>query len=172
MTPAEFLATIIVPAASLLPSQYDTREARCLLLAIAGQESGWDQRLPEPGSPLSKGRGYWRCTKIGAVLAVLTRDVTQPLIIHVCAVRKLWPGRDHVHAAIGVDDELACCVARLALSLDGRALPAIGERYLAWALYRDVWRSSTTKLETWEERYEAAAALFADAVPGRRSAPA
>jgi hypothetical protein len=47
MTPAVFLRNLIEPRDRLLP-QHVGPAARCLLVAIAGQESDWSERLPSP----------------------------------------------------------------------------------------------------------------------------
>lgn len=156
MTPQVFLGAIISPAARLLP-EHDSPEARCLLLAIAGQESGWAQRLQEP---IPFARGFWQCEKNGAVVAVLTSEATRTLIVQICTALCIPPGLDQVFEAIAWNDALACCVARLNLVLDPAGLPAIGERETAWETYLRVWRPGKPSPDRWLTCYDAAAACF------------
>ncbi len=51
MTPAEALASAVVPALSLLPGKMDTPEARVMLLAIGLQESHLTFRRQRPTGP-------------------------------------------------------------------------------------------------------------------------
>lgn len=159
MTPQAFLASIITPRAGLLP-QHDMPEARCLLLAIAGQESAWLHRLQEP---VPFARGFWQCEKHGAVIAVLTSEATRETIGGVCDALSISRGLDTVFEAIAWNDTLAYCIARLTLVLDPTPLPAIGDEQAAWATYTRVWRPGHPRLETWPERYGASAALFGPA---------
>ena len=152
MTPLAFHNAIIVPAARLLPD-HDSPEARCLLLAIAGQESGWQFRvqLPEGWA-----RSFWQCEKNGAVVAVLTSEPTRDKIVQICTALCIPPGLDTVFEAIAWNDALAYCLARLNLLLDPAPLPAIGERDAAWETYRRVWRPGKPAPDRWEAAYETA----------------
>jgi hypothetical protein len=161
MTPAAFLASVIVPRAARL-LQHDSPEARCLLLAIAGQESGWEHRLQEP---VAHARGWWQCERDGAVLAVLTSDATRAAIGGVCDALTIPRGLDIVFEAIAWNDTLAYWIARLALVLDPHPLPAIGDSAAAWSTYSRVWRPGEPRLGTWAERYDASAALFSSRSP-------
>jgi hypothetical protein len=161
MTPAQFLP-IIERAAPLLP-QYDSPEARCLLLAIAGQESGWSQRLQVP---VAYARGFWQCEKNAMVLGVLTHEYTRPVMADLLEKLRIPPGLDAVFEAIAWNDDLAYCTARLALVLDPAPLPAIGNGHAAWEYYLGNWRPGTPRPETWPGCYGAAAGLFNAATAG------
>lgn len=160
MTPKAFLDSVIAPRAHTMP-QHDSPEARCLMLAIAGQESEWLYRLQQPEA---FARGFWQCEKHGAVLAVLTGDATREAIYGVCDALCIPRGLDEVFEAIAWNDTLAYWVARLALVQDPQPLPAIGDESGAWSTYSRVWRPGKPRLETWAERYGAAVALFAPIV--------
>ncbi|HTB47035.1 MAG TPA: hypothetical protein VK741_25685 [Acetobacteraceae bacterium] len=155
MTPAQFLP-IIAHAAPLL-ARYDTPAARCLLLAIAGQESEWSRRLQVP---VPYARGFWQCEKNGAVLAVTTGEATRPLMVQICQALCIPTGLDQVFEAVAWCDDLAYCVARLALLPDPAPLPAIGDAAGAWDYYLRVWAPGTPRPESWPDRYGAAAALM------------
>jgi hypothetical protein len=160
MTPKVFLDSVINPRAKLL-AEHDSPEARCLLLAIAGQESEWQHRLQEP---IGFARGFWQCEKNGAVLAVLTGDATREAIYGICSALCIPQGLDEVFEAVAWNDTLAYWIARLALLQDPATLPAIGDESGAWSTYARVWRPGEPRLESWAERYGAAVALFAPEV--------
>jgi hypothetical protein len=169
MTPAAFLQSVIAPRERLL-SQYVSAEASCLLLAIAGQESDWTQRLP-PEVETDGPRGFWRCTKHGLTLRTLTAEATRGDLHRVCLGLSIPLGLDAVHEAVAWNDTLAYCVARLALVLDQSRLPAIGDPAAARETYLRVWVPAEPRPERWAERYEAAAALFAPAAEAAAVAP-
>lgn len=157
MTPQAFLHAIIEPAARMLPT-LDSPEARCLLLAIAGQESGWTTRLQEVGGPA---RGFWQCEKTGAVLGVLTGDPTRVTsMLRIMDALCIPRGLDTLYEAIAWNDALAYVVARLTLAADPAPLPQIGERDAAWECYLRNWRPGKPRPELWWTRYEAAVACF------------
>lgn len=168
MTPAVFLNSIIAPRAGLLPA-HDSPEARCLLLAIAGQESGWSQRLQEP---VPDGRGFWQCERLGATFAVVTGDVTRPLIYGICDSLCIPKGLDQISEALAWNDTLAYWVARLFLWMDPPALPALGDADAAWATYLRVWRPGKPRPETWAGRYASSVALFSAPVKPAADTPA
>jgi hypothetical protein len=156
MTPSVFYKSVIAPRASLLP-QHDSPEARCLLMAIAGQESGWSERIQQP---VGYARGFWQCEKNGAVLAVLTGESTKADITGICETLCIPTGLDEVFEAIAWNDTLAYWVARLALFQDPQPLPVLGQASAAWATYTRVWRPGTPRITSWSDRYSDALAQF------------
>lgn len=156
MTPRQFLTEIIEPAAPLLPN-HNSPEARCFLLAAAGQESEWLRRLQEP---VAYARGFWQSEKNGHVLGVLTNGATSNAIHQVLARLEIPTSFDLVFEAVAWCDPLAYCIARLALLLDPAPLPAIGDATAAWDCYIRVWRPGVPRPSSWPERYGAANALF------------
>lgn len=161
MTPDAFLHGIIEPAGRMMP-QHDSPEARCLLLAIAGQESEWSHRLQQP---VAYARGFWQCEKQGAVLNVVTSDAAIAALKPLCTVLSLPVDLDQVYEAIAWNDTLACWVARLNLLLDPFALPALGDTLGAWETYIRVWRPGKPDESRWLDIYAAAAACFAPSSP-------
>jgi hypothetical protein len=156
MTPTKFLAGVIVPRAGVMPN-LKSPEAMCLLLAIAGQESAWANRLQEP---IAYARGFWQCEHNGAVLSVLTSTDTQATIYEVLDSLCIPKGIDTVFEAIAWNDTLAYCVARLALYQDPAALPAIGDQAGSWEYYLRVWRPGAPAPERWATVYPQCMALF------------
>ncbi len=163
MTPQAFLRGIVEPAAGLLGDR-NSPDARCLLLAIAGQESEWEQRLQEP---VAYARGFWQCEKNGAVLEVLTNDATKDPIANICRALCIPTGLDKVFEAIAWNDALAYVVARLNLWLDPQALPAIGDAGGSWDCYVRTWRPGKPDQSRWQDIYPAASGCFGAQVSSR-----
>ncbi len=156
MTPQQFLSTIMLPAISLFP-QYDSPEARCLLLAIAGQESNWAERVQQP---VGYARGFWQCEEGGAVADVLTSPDTRE-IKDLCTTLCIPTSIAKVWEAIAWNDCLAYAIARLNLWLDPHPLPAIGDSPASWQTYLRAWKPGRPSLVRWASVYPAAAACFA-----------
>jgi hypothetical protein len=138
-------------------SAHNTPAARCLLLAIAGQESGWSQRIQQPGG---QARGYWQCEKNGGVLAALEGHDTRDELVRFCQAIDVPPGLDEVYEAIAWNDTLAYLVARLNLLLDPPPLPAIGDITASWATYLRVWKPGKPDESRWMGVYPQCAALY------------
>jgi hypothetical protein len=151
MTPAEFQLRILVPAAARFPYR-DSPEARALLTAIAGQESGWADRIQQGGTA----RGWWQCEKDGAVLGVLTHPDAGRLLKGLCVVLAVPANLDMVYEAIAWCDPLAYALARLLLWTDPQPLPAIGDQAGAWSYYERLWRPGRPRPDSWPDRYAAA----------------
>ena len=152
MTPAEFSARILLPSAARFPFR-DSPEARALLLAIAGQESGWTSRLQQP-TPVA--RGFWQCEKNGAVLGVLTHGATGDMLKAHCAALEIPCDLDTVYEAIAWNDPLAYALARLLLWTDPHPLPALGDVANSWNTYQNLWRPGKPKPNVWAGIYQQA----------------
>ena len=157
MTPAEFSARILLPSAARFPFR-DSPEARALLLAIAGQESGWTSRLQQP-TPVA--RGFWQCEKNGAVLGVLTHGATGDMLKAHCAALEIPCDLDTVYEAIAWNDSLAYALARLLLWTDPAPLPGIGDSTGALMYYERLWRPGKPDAARWATRYAEAFHIFA-----------
>lgn len=160
MLPQPFHNGIVVPACSRLVPDHDSAEARVMLMAIAGQESAWSVRVQ---TPVGFARSYWQCEKNGAVMAVLTNDLTRDRIVNFARSIDIPPGIDTIYEAIAWNDPLACMLARLNLLLDPPPLPALGDKQAAWECYERVWRPGTPRPDTWDDRY--AMAIVCAATP-------
>jgi len=150
VTPTALLAAGIIPAAALLPD-IDSRAARVLMLAIAGQESDWTARVQDGGPA----RGRWQF-EIEDVTDVLTRAGAR--MTAVCEALDVPAVAGTIYEAIAWNDPLAASVARLALWLNPAALPAVGDVDGAWSYYDETWRPGTPRSASWGERYASAVA--------------
>jgi hypothetical protein len=136
---------------ALLPPKLDSPEAKAMLMAIAMQESRWDERR-QIGGPA---RGFWQF-EFGGVRGVLAHKVSQPLIFSV--LDRL--DYDHVpatsYAAIEHNDVLAFAYARLLLWTLPNALPGREEAGEGWEQYLAAWRPGRPRRETFDAFYEKA----------------
>ena len=130
-----------------------TDQARVLVMAIAGQESGWSARL-QVGGPA---RGFWQFEKLGGVVEVMAKCPHQ--LSGVCANLDILFDRDEIHLAMAWNDTLACSMARLLLWPDPAPLPALGEEEAAWQYYLRNWRPGAPHRGTWSTVYPQSLAL-------------
>lgn len=161
MLAKQFLDTVLTPAvAAIAPvmAHMDSPTARCLLLAIAGQESAWTYRVQKP---VGYAHGFWQCEKRGAVIQVVTGGATRDTFADVCRLLSVMPGLDQVFDAIISEDALAYALARLNLWPDPAPLPAIGEEDDAWDYYTRVWKPGKPDRNRWANVYVESALLFA-----------
>jgi hypothetical protein len=152
------MAQVVQPALGMMPAYFDTPQARCMLVAISGQEADWTARIQFHGPA----RGLWQCEPTG-VRDVMQLGITQPHVSAVCKVRKMPATPDAVYAALPSDDLLACVVARLILWADPAPLPAIGDQDAAWQCYLRNWRPGRPRPADWPNFYQPAAQLAAPA---------
>lgn len=144
----------MVPAISLFPA-HDCPEARALLLAIAGQESGWSTRF-QFGGPA---RGFWQFES-EAIDGVFDHPASRPLVRVFCAEQEI--GTMLMHEAVAWHDGLAYACARLLLWTDPAPLPAVGDVEGSWQVYTRNWAPGRPDRVRWTARYgEAMAALGA-----------
>jgi hypothetical protein len=148
VTPAEFQARILAPSAARFPFR-DSPEARALLLAIAGQESGWSERVQDGGPA----RGFWQFEKNGGVLGVLTHALTGDMLKAHCAALAISPGLDTIYEAIAWCDPLAYALARLLVWTDPAPLPTVGDAAGGWSYYERLWRPGKPDAARWTDRY-------------------
>jgi hypothetical protein len=154
MTPALFIDVAVTPGLALLPTAMDTPEARTLLVAIAGQESGLCERHQMgQGTAL----GFYQCEKLGAVSGVL-HGAMSAYAAEACATLAIIPSDvDTVFEAIRLNDALATVIARLVLRMDPKRLPVIGDVGGAWDYYLRCWKPGVPRPATWAANYTAAA---------------
>lgn len=154
MTPARFLATAVDGAMRHLPLALDSDRARCMLVAIALQESGLAARVQGGHGPA---RGLMQFER-GGVLAVLNNRRTHRLALDLCYELLVDPTSDDVLAALQFDDVLAAAFGRLLLWADPGALPRLGDAENAWAVYLRCWRPGKPRPKDWAGNYKAALA--------------
>lgn len=154
MTPRDLLLKGIDPALELLAkaSVFSDDRARVLMLAIAGQESGWEHRL-QIGGPA---RSFWQFEKGGGVAGVLQHPASAQKIRGVCADLKITCDVPTVYEAMAWNDVLGAAMARLLLLTDPAPLPAVGKVDEAWQYYLRNWRPGMPHPEAWPARYAAA----------------
>lgn len=153
----EIVSKAMEPAFALLPAKMDTKEARCMMLAIGLQESRFQHRQ-QIGGPA---RGFWQFEKgtpttRGGVCGVVLHDQTRDLVQSVCKARGVPATADAIYAALDKDDVLAAAIARLLLWTDPKPLPALGETDQAWDLYARTWRPGKPHRQTWNALYNRA----------------
>lgn len=146
ISPADALGKIIVPALATLPEQMDSPEARLMLLAIALQESGLEERQ-QIGGPA---HGLWQFERNG-VLAVMHHTRTADVVFHWCEENDVTYGSTAIYERLALDDELACVFARLLLWTDPRPLPEMGDCMDAWNLYERCWRPGKPSYTRWRD---------------------
>jgi len=147
------------PAFALLPAKMDTREARCMMLAIGLQESRFVHRR-QIGGPA---RGFWQFEKgtrasRGGVWGVYLHAASKDRLAAVCKARSVAFDPDAIYAALEYDDVLAAGVARLLLWTDPQPLPPVGDADAGWALYLRTWRPGRPHPQTWPVLYRQAVA--------------
>ena len=133
-TPQIVLAKVIVPSLALLPAHMDTPEARVMLVAIGGQESGYRTRQ-QNGGPA---RGLWQNERPIQQLLLDNRASEVP-VRNLCSARAVAPTASDMYWAVGTDDVFAAGIARLILWCDLAPLPALGDVDAAFDTYIRVW---------------------------------
>ncbi len=122
-------------------------KARVLVMAIAGQESGWQFRR-QIGGPA---RSFWQFEQGGGVAGLL--QVTSSKLQAVCAALDIPFNSADIFQAMAWNDTLACCMARLLLWSDPRPLPPAGVPDLGWTYYLHNWRPGMPHPDSWYKCY-------------------
>lgn len=144
-------------AFTLLPSKWDTPQARVLHAAIGYQETKYlhrrqvievDGRLVERGPAC----GYWQFEKGGAVKGLMNfGGLVTSKAMQVCNVRGVPWRRDDVWIALSQDDVLAAAFARLLMYTDPHSLPVTQAD--AWDFYLRTWRPGKPHPEDWPKSW-------------------
>lgn len=150
-TPQTVLAKVIVPALTLLPARMDTPDARVMLVAIGGQESGYRTRQQQGGPA----RGLFQCERPVLQLLLDNRASEVP-VRNLCSMRAVAATASDMYWAVGTDDIFAAGIARLILWCDAAPLPALGDQDAAWASYLRVWGPGKPRPADWPSNYQAA----------------
>ena len=159
MTPAQFNTTIMVPAeavfAATVPEVPVDDRARVLLLAIAGQEGGWQFRAQADGGPA---HGFWQFEQGGGVAALMSNKTTSAFVRRLAArtgcpftPMSVWGAL----ASISGDD-MAFGLARLILWSDPAPLPDPGDDEACWQTYVRNWRPGKPRRDDWTANIAAA----------------
>lgn len=173
LTLAEITEQAIDPALALLPPKMDTPEARCLLLAIGGQESGFRDRrqiiqVKRGGQVVSVAEGpaksFWQGERGGGMVrGVRLHPATSQYAQRLYAARAVRPLDVSIWNAIEHDDVLAAGLARLLLFTDPYKLPALGLEQLAWETYVRLWKPGKPRRLEWDGNYARALAFVSEA---------
>lgn len=125
---------VIEPTLEWLLPDMDSPEARRMLLAIAGQESGFRYRRQIKGPA----RGWWQF-ELSGVVGIRTHTATRDACEHVLKELGYDPGMPSGEVFVRLEDNdlLACCFARLNL------------RWLPWPLPQDVGQGWEQYIEAW-----------------------
>jgi len=168
MKPDIFLKTIVDPTLAMLAGMPAVAipvsdRARVMVLAIAGQESRWEDRRQigcyTPGKYQTVGaRGYWQFEgQYGSVGGLF--QSTRGELSAVCAALDIPFDIPDVYEAIAWNDTLACAMARLLLWVDPQVLPSWGDEDTAYGYYLRGWRPGAPSRERWSTVYPQALAL-------------
>jgi hypothetical protein len=155
MSPAVALRLFVDPTLALLGEMGlpPSLEARRMLLAIAGQESGYLWRRQQGTGPA---RGLWQFERGGGVTGVLTHKASRPYALLLCQVLLVPAQPGPAWDALEYNDVLACGFARLLLLTDPHPLPT--ERDAGWDYYERNWRPGKPRPQMWRENWSAASA--------------
>lgn len=156
----KIVATVIDPAMKLLPTNFDSKQARVMLLAIALQESRFEHRrqlVGNPPKPTGPAKSFWQAEMGGGMVrGVRLHKLTTKIASEVYKARNVSANDVEIWNAIENDDVLACALARLLLWTDPNPLPAIGNAEQAWQLYLRVWRPGKPHRASWDALYRQA----------------
>jgi len=136
----------------------DTPEARCLLLAIAAQESGLAERYQFGGG---EANGFWQFQLDGVAGAM--SGITRAYAETACAILAIDPDPGSVWQAIEYNDVLAAVIARLTLWPDPAPLPAVGDWLESFGYYVRRWKPGKEAPERWATAYDVAVAAIQSA---------
>ena len=168
MTPAQFNTAVMIPGevwfTGVVPEIPVDDRARTLLLAIAGQESGWTDRVQVGGG---EAHGFWQFERGGAVAALMSNKLTAPLVQRMTTVEG-WVTSSFLiwqRIALPAGDNLAFGLARLLLWTDPAPLPDIGDEDGAWDYYSRLWRPGKPSRERWATVYPEAVSTIKGTKP-------
>jgi hypothetical protein len=144
ITPRDLIHQVIVPALQLFPVGYDSRDARCALVAIAKQESDL-QHLRQLHGPACS---LWQFERTG-VIGVTQSYKVDDLAALACREARIACAASDVMRRIATPQgqTLACQLARLNLWKDPHSLPVadLVSEDQAWHLYLRTWRPGAAR---------------------------
>jgi len=166
MSPDGFLTSELLPGLEWFtkivgPVPPASREAKLLMLAIAGQESAWTDRVQGGNGPA---HGFYQFERSGGVAGVLANTATSHWAMAACVVAGIHADSTHVWGVMATakGDNLACAFARLLLWTSPAPLPALGDENAGWLYYEHLWRPGKPDRSRWAIRYpQAVAAIHA-----------
>lgn len=159
-----FDKTILIPALAWFsqhaPKIPVSRNAHVLLLAIAGQESNWSERIQ---SGNGAAHGFFQFERGGGVSGVLHHPVVGPIADVLCAAVPVDANPPMVWGLFATEkgDNLAASFARLLLWTDPHAIPPPDDEDGTWDYYVRNWRPGKPHQDGWHARITAADAAAA-----------
>jgi hypothetical protein len=154
MTPQDFYTYVLSPGLVRMSRVCDipmSFESAVLLMAIAGTESNWTDRL-QFGGPA---RSFLMFERNG-VMALMQHPVSEPLLQKLADSLEISFATAILHEAVAWCDPLAVGMARLLLWTDARQLPALGDWDLAYLYYERNWKPGKPDLARFQDRYATA----------------
>lgn len=158
MTPSDFNASVVQPGVrfmtATLPAVSCGMAAQAMLLAIAGQEGGWQFRQ-QVGGPA---HSFWQFEKGGGVTALYRNMLTTNLVAKLCAATETSFDPDSIYQKMAVQegDLLSFGMARLLLWVDARPLPDPTDDAATWDYYQRNWRPGRPGPDRWAANMKAA----------------
>lgn len=151
MTALADVPLLLDRAAAHLPMSMNSPKARLMLVVIGLQESGFTTRVQRTNDPNVAGpaRSYWQFERGGGVRGVMRHEATSGHARNVCDAQGVPWDAMAIWQAMGRDDTLGCCFARLLLYSDPRPLPEIQAVDDAWAYYERNWRPGKPHPAKW-----------------------
>lgn len=151
IAPRDALYSIVRPALLSMPPEYDSPEARVLLIAIGLQESGFRDKVQMVGPA----RGYWQF-EMNGIRAVLEHPKSQAMATKCCLDAHRAPTVNSVYRTLTDNDVLACQFARLLIYTDPLPLPECNDTLGAWDYYTRNWRPGRPRPDSWLQNHTAA----------------
>jgi hypothetical protein len=137
---------------ALLPAGLSSPEARVLLLAIAGQESGFRAQRQSGGGPA---HGLLQF-ELSGIRGVMQHPASKDLLFAACNRLGIVFDAAAIRSALSdpaVPDALDWVLARLLLWTDPQALPAVGDTAGGWAYYLRCWRPGKPRKADWQQTW-------------------
>lgn len=159
MIPALFLTSVLVPDLTWLeqtvgPRPPNSNEVRLLLLAIAGQESSWqDIRQVDEGAGIDP----WQMQG-NTVSEILANPATTALALKICLALNVKPRPGLIWDNFLSNTRLAVAFARLDLWANPAPLPPYGNQGAGYQYYLDTWRPGAPSRTRWTTVYSGALA--------------
>lgn len=150
----------------LLPTKWDSLDARILHAAIGYQESKYLERQQIikvngrllPGGPAAS---FWQMEngRLAGINGVLTHRATAAMAQHVCDQLAVRPDRLAVWEKMKTDDVLGAAFARMLMYTDPHKVPTTMAD--GWSMYLRTWRPGKPHPETWSAAWAFAVGEYA-----------
>lgn len=159
MDATEFNTQILAPGLAWFTANQSTvpvsRDVHVLILAIAGQEGNWSERVQSGNGPA---HGFWQFERGGGVAGVLHHPVVGPIADRLCELIPVDANPPAVWSLFATEkgDNLAVSFARLLLWTDPHSIPPPTDEDGTWNVYVQNWRPGRPHQDGWHARITAA----------------